>query len=64
MDFHLTREQELVRQMMHDFTENEVKPIAAETDKTSTYPRENIEKPVRSGRYGHDRARGVRRRRR
>lgn len=38
MDFHLTREQELVRQMMHDFTENEVKPIAAETDKTSTYP--------------------------
>ena len=44
MDFHLTREQELVRQMMHDFTANEVKPIAAETDKTSTYPRENIEK--------------------
>ena len=44
MDFHLTREQELVRQMMHDFTENKVKPIAAETDKTSTYPRENIEK--------------------
>ena len=44
MDFHLTREQELVRQMMHDFTENEVKPIAAENDKTSTYPRENIEK--------------------
>ena len=30
--------------MMHDFTENEVKPIAAETDKTSTYPRENIDK--------------------
>ena len=59
MDFHLTREQELVRQMMHDFTENEVKPIAAETDKTSTYPRENIEKL-----FGHDRARGVRRRRR
>ena len=44
MDFHLTREQELVRQMMHDFTENEVKPIAAETDKSSTYPREYIEK--------------------
>ena len=29
MDFHLTREQEMVRQMMRDFTENEVKPIAA-----------------------------------
>ena len=32
MDFHLTREQELVRQMMRDFTEYEVKPIAADTD--------------------------------
>ena len=29
---------------MAEFTENEVKPIAAETDKTSQYPRENIEK--------------------
>ena len=63
MDFHLTREQELVRQMMHDFTENEVKPIAAETDKTSTYPRENIEKLFDLGVW-HGRARGVRRRRR
>lgn len=44
MDFQLTREQQLVRQMMRDFTENEVKPIAAETDKTSTYPRDTIEK--------------------
>ena len=44
MDFHLTREQNLVRQMMKDFTETEVKPIAAYTDETCTYPRENIEK--------------------
>src|SRR5699024_7088375 len=44
MDFHLTREQDLVRRMMKDFTENEVKPIAAETDETCTYPRENIDK--------------------
>lgn len=44
MDFSLTREQELVRQMMHSFTENEVKPIAAETDRTCQYPRETIEK--------------------
>ena len=43
MDFHLTREQELVRQMMQSFTENEVKPIAAHTDETCEYPRENIE---------------------
>ena len=44
MDFHLTREQELVQKMVREFTENEVKPIAAETDLTCEYPRENIEK--------------------
>ena len=44
MDFKLTREQELVRKTLQDFTENEVKPIAAETDLTCEYPRENIEK--------------------
>ena len=44
MDFNLSREHQLIRKMMADFTETEVKPIAAETDKTSQYPRENIEK--------------------
>ena len=44
MDFELTREQALIRKMMREFTENEVKPIAAETDRTCEYPRENIEK--------------------
>ena len=37
MDFNLSREHQLVRKMMAEFTENEVKPIAAETDKTSQY---------------------------
>ena len=31
MDFNLSREHQLVRKMMAEFTENEVKPIAAET---------------------------------
>ena len=44
MDFNLSREHQLIRKMMAEFTENEVKPIAAETDKTSQYPRETIEK--------------------
>jgi butyryl-CoA dehydrogenase len=44
MDFNLTREQELVRKMMRGFAETEIKPIAAETDKTAEYPRETIEK--------------------
>ena len=32
MDFHLTKEQLLVRKMYRDFAENEVKPLAAEID--------------------------------
>ena len=34
MNFTLTKEQELVRQMVRDFAVNEVKPIAAEIDVT------------------------------
>ena len=32
MDFNLSPEHLLIRKMMAEFTENEVKPIAAETD--------------------------------
>ncbi|MBU5436326.1 acyl-CoA dehydrogenase [Pseudoflavonifractor sp. MSJ-37] len=52
MDFTLTKEQELIQKMVREFTENEVKPIAAETDKTSTYPKENIEKLFEYGIMG------------
>ena len=38
--------------MVRAFTENEVKPIAAETDKTCEYPRENIEKLFHYGIMG------------
>ena len=34
MDFNLSREHQLIRKMMAEFTETEVKPIAAETDGT------------------------------
>ena len=44
MDFELSREHKLLQKMMADFTEHEVKPITAETDKTCQYPAENIEK--------------------
>ena len=43
---------------MREFTENEVKPIAAETDRTCEYPRENIEEAVPLRRDGHVRAQG------
>lgn len=44
MDFSLNREQELIRKMITEFTENEVKPIAAEIDRTHEFPAENIQK--------------------
>ena len=44
MDFNLSREHQMLRKMMAEFTEKRVKPLAAETDRTCEYPRENIEK--------------------
>jgi len=44
MNFALTKEQELVKQMVREFAEIEVKPIAAEIDKTEEFPMENIKK--------------------
>ena len=44
MDFELSREQKLIQKMIRDFTENEIAPITAETDRTSTYPAETIDK--------------------
>ena len=52
MNFSLTREQELVRKMMAEFTENEVKPIAAEIDRTHEYPAENVAKLFKLGVMG------------
>ena len=52
MDFNLSREHQLIRKMMAEFTEREVKPIAAETDRTCEYPRDNIEKLFKLGVMG------------
>lgn len=38
MDFQLTEEQRAIRDMVHDFAENEIAPIAAEIDKTDEHP--------------------------
>ena len=52
MDFNLTKEQELIRKALAEFTEAEVKPIAAETDRTSQYPKDTIDKLFRYGVMG------------
>ncbi|WP_102401229.1 acyl-CoA dehydrogenase [Haloimpatiens massiliensis] len=44
MNFALTKEQELVKQMVREFAENEVKPLAAEIDETEEFPMENVKK--------------------
>ena len=52
MDFALTREQELVKSMLQEFGENEIKPIAEEMDETASYPYETIEKLGKLGLMG------------
>ena len=52
MNFGLTREQELVRQMVREFAVNEVKPIAAEIDVTERFPMENVKKMAELGMMG------------
>ncbi|MCB2295378.1 acyl-CoA dehydrogenase [Clostridium algoriphilum] len=47
MNFTLTKEQEFVRQMVSEFTINEVEPIAADIDVTERFPTENVEKMAR-----------------
>ncbi|NRT72811.1 acyl-CoA dehydrogenase [Clostridium beijerinckii] len=52
MNFKLTREQQLVQQMVREFAVNEVKPIAAEIDETERFPMENVEKMAKLGMMG------------
>ncbi|MGF7059832.1 acyl-CoA dehydrogenase [Brassicibacter mesophilus] len=47
MNFSLTKEQEMVRKVIREFAENEVKPMAAEIDQTEEFPMENVRKMAR-----------------
>jgi acyl-CoA dehydrogenase len=44
VDFTLTDEQKDIRQLAHDFAEKEIRPVAWEYDKDSTWPQEIVEK--------------------
>jgi butyryl-CoA dehydrogenase len=44
MDFTLTEEQALIRDMVREFAEKEIKPIAAEIDRDQRFPAETVEK--------------------
>ena len=52
MDFTLSKEQQLVQQMVREFAENEVKPLAAEIDETERFPMETVKKMAKYGMMG------------
>lgn len=52
MDFSLTREQQLAKEMLEKFVENEVRTIAAEIDETEEFPIETVKKMAKLGMMG------------
>ena len=44
MDFRQDEEHKELQEMYRDFAENEVKPLAAEIDKTERFPQETVDK--------------------
>ncbi|NBI07313.1 acyl-CoA dehydrogenase [Senegalia massiliensis] len=52
MNFSLNDEQKMIRKVMEEFSEKEVKPIAAEIDETERYPKETVEKMVKAKMMG------------
>lgn len=52
MNFALSKEQELVRQMVREFANDKVKPIAAEIDETERFPMENVKLMAKYGMMG------------
>lgn len=52
MNFELTKEQEMIRDMVRDFAEKEIKPYAREVDETSTMRIESFKKMAELGLLG------------
>ncbi|MFA6334323.1 MAG: acyl-CoA dehydrogenase [Bacteroidales bacterium] len=52
MDFELNKTQQLFQQMIREFSEKEVKPLAAEIDEQERFPVETVEKMAKLGILG------------
>lgn len=52
MDFTLSKEHEMAKKLFSDFAENEVKPLAIETDETEQFPQETVSKMQKIGFMG------------
>ena len=48
----LTEEQKMMRDLAREFAQNEIEPVAAEIDETSTFPLENLKKMAELGLLG------------
>lgn len=52
MNFNLSKEQEMVRSVVREFTKNEVEPIAADIDESERFPTETVEKMGKANMLG------------
>jgi alkylation response protein AidB-like acyl-CoA dehydrogenase len=52
VDFRLTPEQEMIRDMVRDFTEKHIKPVAAQLDEQKAFPYENLKRLAQLGLMG------------
>ena len=52
MDFELTEQQDMIRQMTRDLARRELEPIAAELDETERFPVESFRKLAEMGLLG------------
>ena len=52
MEFGLSKKHEMARSLFKEFAENEVKPLAQETDETEKFPRETVDKMAKYGFLG------------
>ena len=52
MDFKLSPEQQMIRDMARDFTEKNIKPVAAQYDEEKRFPYENLKKMAELGLMG------------
>ena len=61
MDFTLDKKHEMARSLFREFAENEVKPLAQETDETEQFPAETVKKMAKIWIHGNPGTKGVRR---
>ena len=52
MDFTLSKKHEMARSLFKEFAENEVKPLAQETDENEQFPEETVKKMAKAGFMG------------